>query len=349
MDLTESAASLQKTLPPQDPAAFSQLTTEVSAQANVLAVHQHQLARLSAVTDELVKALQSLQVVTPEITPSVPPSGPVQPLSSSPPPVAASAHPRMALPEKYNGSPAGCKGFLLQCSLYIAQQPVQFLNDDSRIAFTCSLLTGKALDWATTVWSEGRSTFHSYREFLKRFREIFEHPEGGKEAGELLLELRQGKQTVAEYALTFCTLAAQTQWVDDTLKLLFRKGLNLELQSELACRDAGKDLSGFIELAIQVDNLICSRRPARGSVRIPMSSHAHATRPRSPESESMQLGYTHLSEEERSRRRHHQLCLYCGLAGHMRVSCPTRPKHQESAVSGSHSPLNIIIPATLLL
>lgn len=53
---------------------------------------------------------------------------------------------------------------------------------------------------------------------------------------ELLLALHQGKQTAAEYALTFRTLAAQTTWVDDTLKLLFRKGLNMELQSELACR-----------------------------------------------------------------------------------------------------------------
>lgn len=62
---------------------------------------------------------------------------------------------------------------------------------------------GKALEWATTVWS-------SLEEFLQRFRKIFEHAEGGKEAGELLLALRQGKQTAAEYALTFCTIAAQT-------------------------------------------------------------------------------------------------------------------------------------------
>ncbi len=78
--------------------------------------------------------------------------------------------------------------------------------------------------------------------------------------GDQLLTLSQGRKSAAEYALSFRTLAAQTTWVEDTLKLLFRRGLNLELQSELACSDEGKSLSEFIDLAIQIDNLIRSRR-----------------------------------------------------------------------------------------
>lgn len=58
------------------------------------------------------------------------------------------------------------------------------------------------------MWNNGHPMFTSLEEFLQRFREIFEHAEGGKEAGELLLVLHQGKQTAAEYALTFRTLAA---------------------------------------------------------------------------------------------------------------------------------------------
>lgn len=67
----------------------------------------------------------------------------------------------------------------------------------------------------------------------------------------------------AEYALTFRMLAAQTTWVDDTMKLLFCKGLNMELQSELTCRDEGKTLTHFIDLAIRIDNLIHSQRPLK--------------------------------------------------------------------------------------
>ncbi len=71
-------------------------------------------------------------------------------------------------------------------------------------------------------------------------KEVFEHPAGRKEVGEQLISLRQGRGTAADYALSFRTLAAQTGWPDDPLKLHFRKGLNSELQSELACRMMGK-------------------------------------------------------------------------------------------------------------
>lgn len=62
-------------------------------------------------------------------------------------------------------------------------------------------------------------------------------------ADDQLLTLCQGKSTAAEYTLTFCTLAAQTDWVESMLKLLFRKGLSFEPLSELACQDEGRSLN----------------------------------------------------------------------------------------------------------
>lgn len=75
--------------------------------------------------------------------------------------------------------------------------------------------------------------------------------------------------------------------MENTLKLLFRKGLNLELQAELVCHDEGRSLNEFVELTIQIDNLICSHRPART-----MFADTQA-----PPTEPMQLGYTHLTPE----------------------------------------------------
>lgn len=46
--------------------------------------------------------------------------------------------------------------------------------------------------------------------------------------------------------MTFHTLAAQTEWVEDKLKVLFRRGLSHELQAESACRDEGRTLNEFI-------------------------------------------------------------------------------------------------------
>ncbi|MCI4389681.1 hypothetical protein PGIGA_G00101270 [Pangasianodon gigas] len=244
-------------------------------QANVLAAHQQQLARLTSLTEELVKTLQAIRLPSSEsASPSVEPA---------PPPSHATASPRLAYPEKFDGTPARCKGFLLQCSLFVSQQPALYSTEESRIAFVCSLLSGKALDWATAVWNFTRPAFSSFEAFLQRFREVFDLPEGGDGAGEQILTLRQGEKTAADFALSFRTLAAQTGWSDDPLKLLFRKGLNLELQAELACRDEGKTLDQLINLAIRIDNLTRSRRPSRGSaLRSPSP-------PLMPEQEAMQL------------------------------------------------------------
>ncbi len=320
MDPAPSDALLQKTSPNSDPAALKQLTTELTAQASQLALHQHQLQRLTTLTEELVTALQGVRISQPLDAANRPPA-PANPPALPTPPVS----PRLAFPEKFDGNATKCKGFLLQCSLFVNQQPSLYPTESSRTAFVCSLLTGRALDWATAVWRTDGSAFPTFDSFLHHFREVFEHPAEGRGAGEQLLALSQGRRTAADYALSFRTLAAQTTWVEDTLKLLFRKGLNTELQSELACRDEGRTLSQFIELTIHIDNLIRSRRTTRSAPRSP---------PRSQEAtEPMQLGFTPLTPQERERRMQNQLCLYCGQAGHMRNTFPVRPSSDRRPVS----------------
>ncbi len=333
MDPHASAHLLQKTSPNSDPAALKQLTTELTAQASQLAVHQHQLQRLTALTEQLVTALQGVHITQPQAAASPPPAPTMQT-----PPVS----PRLAFPEKFDGDPTRCKGFLLQCSLFVNQQPALYPTESGRIAFVCSLLTGKALDWATAIWRTDGSAFPTFDSFLHHFREVFNHPAEGRGAGEQLLALSQGRRTAAEYALSFRTLAAQTTWVEDTLKLLFRKGLKAELQSELACRDEGSTLSQFIELTIHLDNLIRSRRPVRSVPRSPSKSHEAV--------EPMQLGFTPLTPltpQERERRMQYQLCLYCGQAGHMRNTCPVRPSSDRRSVSDVTRAFNSVSSITL--
>lgn len=149
---------------------------------------------------------------------------------------------------------------------------------------------------------------------------MFEQSNSGRSAGEQLLILTQNTNTAADYTLAFCTLAAQTKWIEDTLKLLYHHGLSQELQTEMACRDEGRSLNEFMELTIQInatkltDNLMCSRRPAHPTS---TSTSLSSTSP-----EPMQLGYTHLSPEERERRVQRHLCMYCSQSGHDKSSCP---------------------------
>ncbi len=92
------------------------------------------------------------------------------------------------------------------------------------MSFECSLLTGRALEWATAVWRTEGSTFPSFQVFVQRFKEVFDHPARGKSAGEQLM-LNQGRRAAAEYALSFRTLAAQTDWTEDALKTTVPKGI----------------------------------------------------------------------------------------------------------------------------
>ncbi len=300
MDLPLPTDLLQNTSPNEDPATMSALSAAFTAQASQLATHHHQLTRLTSLTEELVTAMQNLQTSSADTS-----SASASPSLAPAPVLQTAASPRLALPEKFDGNPGKCKGFILQCSLFLNQQPSPHSTDVSKISFVSSLLTGRALDWITAVWRTDGSAFRSYDEFLRDFQAVFEHSKGGKGAEDLLLELAQGRTSAAEYALDFRTLAAQTNWTDNSLKVIFRRGLSHDLQTELACRDEGKDFNQFVHLAIQIDNLMRSRRPgsrsATSSRNLPLPRYySHMT---ADSGEPMQINATRLTEEEKERRR----------------------------------------------
>ncbi|XP_041947343.1 uncharacterized protein LOC121708613 [Alosa sapidissima] len=106
----------------------------------------------------------------------------------APPPAVPSSP--VVNPTPYSGAPEGCKGFLLQCSLALEMQAHRFPTGRSRIAYIISLLSGRALQWAESVWSlDGPATtlWSVSRKCL---------PEGDSSAQAQLNALRQGKRSV---------------------------------------------------------------------------------------------------------------------------------------------------------
>ncbi|KAI2644948.1 Transposon Tf2-6 polyprotein [Labeo rohita] len=331
-----SVASSQKTSPNTDPVTVSQIATTMSAQASMLTQHQQQLDRLTTLTEQLVQAIQGMRAAPPPIP--VPPSAPLpaaQPVTASP---------KLAFPEKFDGTAAKYKGFLLQCTLFVNQQPNLYASDESKIAFVCSLLTGKALEWATAVWDLGHSTYPTFATFLRSFKKVFQPTPDSSEAEEQIVSLHQGHRPAADYALEFRTLAAQSGWNDAPLKLHYRKGLNPDLQVELACRDESLSLSQYIDLSIRVDNVMRARRPAH-----PFTMPLPSPPPAASGSEPMQIGTTRLTIEEREWRIRNHLCLYCGEAGHIRATCPTRPPRSPTSVSVCSPSLNKCELSALLI
>ncbi|KAK3505820.1 hypothetical protein QTP70_019745, partial [Hemibagrus guttatus] len=256
--------------------------------------------------------------------------------------------PRLALPDKYDGAADRCRGFLRQCEVFFSQHPEMYHEDGTRCAFLLSLLTGKALEWACAVWDADPLIRSSFSYFAGMIQEVFQYPAGGKDISLQLMELRQGSDSVADYAIKFRTLAAQSGWNEAALWAVFRGGLNSALQTDLACREEATSLTQFVAMAIRLDNLL--RQHAVGA-HPPVSARprvrADLPQPREEAPEPMQLGRSRLAEQEHRRRGQMRLCYYCGASGHMIHRCPERP---SSAQVGENSLFfSLTIPVSLCL
>uniref|UniRef100_A0A3B3BMY4 Gypsy retrotransposon integrase-like protein 1 n=1 Tax=Oryzias melastigma TaxID=30732 RepID=A0A3B3BMY4_ORYME len=312
-----------------DPAASVPSLSDSAGYAAMLQEQSRQLQLLTAATDAITEHLQANM---PDDTPSPPPALPFEL--------------RLAFPDKFNGDPEQCSGFLLQCDLFLRQQPLLYPTEETKVTFVCSLLTGEAREWIAALWTGGALSFQSYAAFTRMLHDVFNHPADGKDPGEQLYGIQQGQQTAAAYSLRFRTLAARTDWTSSTLKIAYREGLTAELQRELACRDVDLDLDQLITLTIRLDNLLRTRQP-QNSVMVTATPVSSLPMKASGSNHgSLQLGSTQLTPGERLRRFRENLCLYCGHPGHILNTCPNRHP-RRSARPVSDSTLTFTLPVTL--
>ncbi|KAK3509246.1 hypothetical protein QTP70_025601 [Hemibagrus guttatus] len=262
-------------------------------------------------------------------------------------PIARGESPRLALPEKFDGSADCCRGFLRQCEVFFSHQPGVYREDGTKCTFLLSLLTGKALEWASAVWDADPLIRASYSHFEEGIREVFEHPAGGKDILVQLMEIRQGSESAADYAIRFWTLAVQSEWNNVALWAVFRAGLNPALQTELACHVEATSLSQFVATAIRLDNLRRQRRTGASDMasahpRVRMDYPGQGER----DPEPMRLGRSRLTEEERRPRGPPRRCYNCGSTSHLSPRCPERAA--DSQVGDRSLSMSLTIPVSLL-
>ncbi|KAK3539891.1 hypothetical protein QTP70_015770, partial [Hemibagrus guttatus] len=262
------------------------------------------------------------------------------------PPSARSESPRLALPEKFDGSADRCRGFLRQCKVFFSHQPGMYREEGTKCAFLLSLMTDRALEWASAIWDADPQVKLSFAYFAGMIREVFEYPAGGKDISLQLMELRQGSETAADYAIRFRTLAAQSGWNDAALWAVFRAGLNPGLQAELACHTEATSLSQFVATFIRLDNLRRQHRTgtqasasARPRVRTDYPEH------REEATEPMQLGRSRLAAQGHRPRGQMRLCYNCGASGHLSSRCPERSSSAQ--VGGSFLFFSLTVPVSL--
>ncbi|KAI2651180.1 Retrotransposon-derived protein PEG10 [Labeo rohita] len=233
--------------------------------------------------------------------PGVSPS-PSPPSCNRPTPVAEA---RLPPPKPFAGDPSSCQGFLTQCSLTFEVQPSSFPKDRSKIAYIITLLSNKALSWASAVWESKDAWCESYAAFEEEFKRVFDHTVSSREASKRLLTLNQGSRSTADFVIEFWTIAEGSGWNNEALMVCFQGGLSEPLQDELVTRELAADLDSLIP---SLDNRL------REASLSPEQLHDSL--------EDMQLGRSRLSPNERERRTRERCCLYCGASGHFRSTCP---------------------------
>ncbi len=123
-----------------------------------------------------------------------------------------------------------------------------------------SHLTGRARAWATAEWSRGSSICESLCEFTETLRRAFDPISSDQEKARELSNIKQGMDSVCDYAIRFHTLATDSRWNATALYDVFLKGLSDQIQDLLVPLDLPSNLDSLITLAIRTDNRLQERK-----------------------------------------------------------------------------------------
>ena len=85
---------------------------------------------------------------------------------------------------------------------------------------------------------------------------VFDHNMKAEEAAERLMNINQGRKSVAEFAILFRSIATYTGWLDEPLMVIFNRALSEPVRYALSLVEAPTSLDALVERAIRVDNRI---------------------------------------------------------------------------------------------
>ncbi|KAL2102227.1 hypothetical protein ACEWY4_001395 [Coilia grayii] len=122
------------------------------------------------------------------------------------------------------------------CDFIQRLSPGHFPTERAKVAYIITRLTGKALDWATALWSHRNPDCLTSERFMDALKRVFDDGLTQRQASSRLLSLTQGQRSVVDYAIEFRTLAAETGWEGEALPS-FNWASSTVTQWGLACKD----------------------------------------------------------------------------------------------------------------
>lgn len=238
--------------------------------------------------------------------------------------------PKVQLPNRYDGQPDKCRNFLAQCEICFRAQPSRYGTEDSRICFILSLLGGKALDWVGPLIRNNSEIVNSLDKLRSELISVFDHSLTEQEAATRLMNLTQGKNSVAEFSILFRSVASSTGWADGPLMSLFIRALSEPVRDALAMVETPKSLDALVQVAIRVDNRVREREKERLTIkgRPPQMNAqysklvavpAPSTPPPDSDNEPMQVDGAVVRNPMNKRK---IICYHCRKPGHIKPRCP---------------------------
>ena len=227
---------------------------------------------------------------------------------------------KAAHPDPFSGGTVKAKVFLQQVDNKI--EDAAGASDGRMIRYATSLLRGTAAEWSATNTDEsGRTTFRTYEEFRTAFLERFTDPNPSGTAVERLLNLRQGRMGIQEFATKVVTLAHRAMLGDQATKALVFRGLHPKDQDRVMLANSVKtenelNVETIDQYLRRVTTLIRRDEVRRGGWR-PESSRTEAVRPATwgHGGDPMEL------DNMETKRKETRKCFKCGKVGHIRRFC----------------------------
>lgn len=300
-----------------------ELQERLLSQGRCLALLTNNLEVLAKDVATLVAQAQAPHTPPPAV-PTIP-----QPIPNVPP--AATREPKLQLPNRYEGQPGKCKNFLAQCEIFFRAQPSRFQNEDSRICFILSLLAGAALDWVGPLIRANSAVVNSLGSLMNELISVFDHNVSGQDAATRLMNLSQGRRSVAEFSITFRSLASSTGWADEPLMTIFIRSLSEPVRDALATVEPSKSLDALVQTAIRIDNRVREREKEKQMVKGKVNYFdTHFAKPltapvTSTESnncgEPMQVDGA-MVRNVRNFKGRRIICYHCNKPGHIKPRCP---------------------------
>lgn len=150
-------------------ATVAQHESTVQRHETALAQQETLMAKHSQVLTDLMTSIHQIFDQLPSTSATASAASVPLPDSQMPSPLG---EPRLPPPQRFSGDPSACDGFLTQCSLTFELQPSSFPSDRAKIAYVITLLSGKALSWATAVWKAQAPFCSSYTMFVEEFKRV---------------------------------------------------------------------------------------------------------------------------------------------------------------------------------